>query len=266
MKAHVTVVAMVLLATGQGFANVYFNDGATHNVTSFITQVYVDSDAPGMHTTVNLLDGGSIWKWWAYEDSRIDISGGSADRGLSAYDRTQVTMSAGQIWYLWAYGHSQTMISGGTATGDLCAEDSSQLTLSGGSVEGYVVAGGNSIVIMTGGAVSGLLGAGGSSQVTILGGTISQTLDMYQDAIVYLHGDQFAIDGIPLSSGAIRSVLGTSCDSEPFRRLTGTLASGDIVNNLFRIGDSAQLVLVPEPATLSLLALGGLAVLCRKRK
>jgi len=41
--------------------------------------------------------------------------------------------------------------------------------------------------------------------------------------------------------------------------MTGTLASGDIINNQFRIGNTAKIVLIPEPATFLLLGLGGLA-------
>ncbi len=42
-----------------------------------------------MRTTVNLLDGGHIHKWFAYEDSRLNISGGSVALSTVAYDRVQ---------------------------------------------------------------------------------------------------------------------------------------------------------------------------------
>jgi len=48
--------------------------------------------------------------------------------------------------------------------------------------------------------------------------------------------------------------------------LTGTLLSGDPINNQFRIGNNAKIVLVPEPATIVLLGLGGLALLRRRRR
>jgi len=240
-------IAILFLGIGQGFGATYFNDGGTHNINYSESYVYVDQGAPGMNTTVNLLNGGSIWKWWAYEDSRINISGGSVGLWLVPYGRTQVTMSGGITWYLYAYDSSKVTMSGGTATGDLVARGSSQVTLSGGTVMGFLDVGESSRLTMSGGSVSGLLGAGGNSQVTLSGGTIAQTLDLYQNAILYLDGNNFAIDGAPFTSGEITSVLGGSYENESYRRLTGTLANGTIINNQFRIGNTAKIVLVPKP-------------------
>ena len=54
-------------------------------------------------------------------------------------------------------------------------------------------------------------------------------------------------------------------DDETWRRLTGTLDNGGVINNDFKIGGSvASIVLVPEPMSISLLGLGGLML--RKRK
>jgi hypothetical protein len=220
------VAAVLFMVASQGFGVTEFKDGGTHNIDYSEGYMYVDNGAPGMNTTVNLLDGGSIWKWWAYEDSRINISGGSVGLWLVPYGRTQVTMSGGRTLYLYAYDSSKVTMSGGTATGDLVA--------------------------------------GGSSQVTLSGGTIAQTLDLYQNAILYLDGTNFAIDGTPFSSGEITSILGGDYGNEPYRTLTGTLANGDIINNQFQIGDYASITLVPEPATLLLLGLG--AVMARSKR
>ncbi len=45
---------------------------------------------------------------------------------------------------------------------------------------------------------------------------------------------------------------------EPYRTLTGTLASGDLINNQFRIGENAtiKLVSIPVPSAVILGSLG----------
>jgi hypothetical protein len=95
-----------------------------------------------------------------------------------------------------------------------------------------------------------------SGHLTICGGSWVW-LEAENNSYVTIEGSNFAIDGIPVDSGEITSTGGE------FRRLTGTLANGDIINNQFRVNDSSKLFLVPEPATLLLLGLG--AVMLRKR-
>ena len=85
-----------------------------------------------------------------------------------------------------------------------------------------------------------------------------------RSASLTIHGSDFAIDGSPVGLGEITSILGGSYWYEPYRRLTGTVANGDIINNQFRIGNDASIVLVPEPATLLLLTLGVLTL--RKKR
>ena len=57
------VVAVLGMATGQEFGLIQYKDGGTHNINSTINEdVWVDYQAPGMQTTVNLLRGGVITK------------------------------------------------------------------------------------------------------------------------------------------------------------------------------------------------------------
>ena len=83
------ISAVLLLAAGQGFGIVYFNDGGMHNINHITNDnVDVDYQTPDMQTTVNLLAGGAIapiggvsstaaYTLSAYNESRINISGGS---------------------------------------------------------------------------------------------------------------------------------------------------------------------------------------------
>ena len=83
MKAKVigaVVVTVLSLATSQGFGWTQYKDGGTHNISSTINDdVWVDYQAPGMQTTVNVLEGASIHNPYilqGFHESRIDIYGG----------------------------------------------------------------------------------------------------------------------------------------------------------------------------------------------
>jgi hypothetical protein len=138
------------------------------------------------------------------------------------------------------------------------ANNNSQVTMSDGLVRDYFIAYLNSQVTISGGRVGNIFHAGDSSHVTMTGGTLGGIIDLEYQAVLKLDGCNFAIDGIPFSSGEVTSILGGYWRNEPYRLLTGTLANGDIINNQFRIGDAAKIIIVPEPATLLLLGIGGL--------
>jgi len=75
---------------------------------------------------------------------------------------------------------------------------------------------------------------------------------------VKIFGTDFAIDGQPVVFGELTSIYGGSTLDEPWRNLTGTLLSGEFLDTDFRIGNDAKIILIPEPATILLLGLGGL--------
>ena len=95
------MVAVLTMAAGQGFGLTQFKDGGTHNISYIINdEVWVDYQSPGMQTTVNFLSGGSVDgdnDLYAYEDSRINISGGAIKDYFYAYDHSQVNMSSGSV-------------------------------------------------------------------------------------------------------------------------------------------------------------------------
>ncbi|MBA7632239.1 hypothetical protein ES703_39782 [subsurface metagenome] len=65
-------------------------------------------------------------------------------------------------------------------------------------------------------------------------------------------GSDFAVDGQPFGYGELTSIGYNG--NEPNRRLTGVLASGDLLDNNFCIyGDNAKIVLTPIPAPAGML-------------
>ena len=215
---------------------IIYDDGGIHEINTFINGgVEVYDSSTGNPTTVKLLSEGLIqWGLLAYNNSQVTISGGSMGYGLGAYDNSQVTIFDGTIGEdLAAENNSQITIFGGSIGEYLLAHNESRITISGGSIGEYMAAFDNSQVIMSGGSVVTELIVGNNSQITI-------------------YGTDFNVNGEPVGYGPITAASGI---------LTGTLDSGEAINNDFYIYDDAGIALVPEPGTVLLLGLGGLFLL-----
>lgn len=242
-KTLTGLVAVVLfLCACPALGVLEFKDGLTHDIDYAIADsVWVDFQSPSMYTTVNLIGGGSTPNLRGYEQSRINVRGGST--GLHSLDSSHVYISGGEILSLISQDSSYVAISGGSI-GELYSWDSSQVNITGGSIYKYLC-------------------SFSSSQVDIFGGSIKGPLYLDVRSFINIYGSNFAVDGQPFGYGELTSILGGPWDNEPNRRLTGILASGDLLNNDFYIGRSSKIVLVPEPATLALFGLGFLFL--RKR-
>jgi hypothetical protein len=223
------LVAVVLfLLACPALGTIEFKDGLTHDIDYPIyDDVRVDLQTPSMYTTVNWLDGGSIdepYSLRGYEHSRINIRGGYI-RELYSYGSSQVDISGGSIFWFTSW-------------------NSSQVNISSGSIF--------------------WLNSSGSSHVDIIGGAIDGDLWLWDNGTIRIFGSDFAVDGQNVGYGELTSILGGSPWAEPYRHLTGTLLSGELINNNFRIGYDASIILIPEPATLALFSIGILYL--RRRK
>ena len=226
----VIVLAVLFLCACPANSDIYLNDGQTHNIDYEINEdVFVDYHTPEMYTTVNWLDGAdSDDRLYGYENSRINILGGFI-RYLISCSSSKVNISGGRMGgysgFVESYHSSQMDISGGDIMG-LISSDSSRMNISGGSIEGL--------------------------------------WHIRDQSIMQIFGSDFAINGQPVGYGELTSIFGGSAWDEPPRHLTGTLLNGDFIDNVFYIGNEAKIILIPEPATLLLLGLGG--ILLRKRQ
>ena len=262
-NARTTIWVMVValsVATSPVLALVEFKDGGIHNIDYEINdEVWVDWQAPpGMFTIVNWLPGGTItyYEMKAYEDSIINLSGGSIGGWLYAYDRSQVIVSAGSIGGTLSYGSSWLTMTGGSIDGSSYAYDTSRFSFSGGSIGGILFGYGSSQLTMTGGSIGIDLWAFNSSQVEIFGGTIGGELNLDDFGTFTIHGSDFEVDGVPFGYGELTSLSGGNWIDEPPRQLTGTLLSGEPIANDFYIGHDAKIALVPAPGAVALGSIG----------
>jgi len=260
-KRNLTIWVMVVvcMVSSQATALIEWNDGNTYNVNWQIPEdVRVDWEAPGMKTTVNLLNSGQINGYlWAYEDSHINVSGGSVDT-LFAYGRSQIVFSAGSLQGLSANGNSWVDFSAGSVGNDLNAGGNSHIEMSGGVVNKAIEVYDSGQVQMYGGVVDEYIRAMDSGQIFFSGGSVAGDLVADDFGVLTIYGSDFAIDSQPFGYGELVSILGGASWDESTRHLSGTLANGDQLDNNFYIGHDASIILVPEPATLLLLGLGAM--------
>jgi hypothetical protein len=203
----------------------------------------VDWEAPGMQTTLNLLEGGSISVFpeqgaalAALNDSRVNIAGGSVDFVFFACQNSQVTMTSGTVYYLYASGDTRIKIDGGWVGGYSSATDNSQVMITGGGVY-YLSTGGNSQVTMTGGSVQWGLDADGDSHINIGGGWIERSLSAWGNTQVTMSGgsvnwlNAYGNSQVTMTGGSVSGYLYACGDS----RIN---VDGGSVNGLAIVQDS----------------------------
>ena len=251
-----------------------------------------------------LVPGGSVTDTLkVYNTSTVDVSGGWV-KTLEAYDASAVSLSQGWVsgptgGYFVVRDASTVNVSGGYVR-RLSASQSSTVNVSGGEVgrQGgdYLSASGASTVNISGGAVYSVSASGvsasGASTVNMSGGSIGSYLSASQDSTVNISGgsverfDAYGASIVNISGAWVYDLrvydtcsmtliarefsLGDGLSLEGDRVMgTGSLIAESFdgthwLLNITRNDSGATILATPEPATLSLLALGGLAVLRRR--
>jgi hypothetical protein len=171
---------------------------------------------------------------FAYGTSTVNLLDGAMGEIWSAEENSTLNFYAGDVEYLHVNDSGKLNVFGGKAS--FTARDSGTVNVIGGDGHG-VDAYDASKVSISGGVIQG-----------IVAGWTSET----HTCVVTIEGS-----GFNYPYGAIADASGT---------LTGTLADGTAIDCPFETHGGASIVLVPEPAALSLLALGALAMLRRRRK
>lgn len=247
------VLAIMIICTAvcESNATIYYNDGGVHEISSIISEsVLVENSPADYPTTVNLVSGGVIEEdLFVWESSKVFVHDGLIERGMFAGGESQVVISGGSIFSdLWVSENSQVSMFGGTVESSVYVCADSQFSMSGGTIKYLQSENGNAIV--SGGTISDIW-ATGYAQVSISGGQIKDALIAYNNSAVTIYGTDFNFE-----YGLITSRNG---------RLTGVLESGEPIDVGFEVLENATIILVPEPATILLLSLGGLLLGRRKR-
>ena len=128
-------VAIFVMMTVQGFADMYLQDGGTYNITTeILVPVYVDLVMPENPTTVNILDGANLYcepvSIQCNNSAHLNISGGRTGY-LKAYDNSSINMSEGYVEMAYTFGDSNTIVSGGILEGLVSSGDSTAKIYSG---------------------------------------------------------------------------------------------------------------------------------------
>jgi len=212
-------------------------------------------EIPNPGTRVNLVDGGSImWDLVSFNHSSFLMSGGYTGGCLLTYDYGMGVLDGGRVGYhLESHDSSKMYINGGIVSHYVWAYDNSETNISGGTIGYFVESNQNSRVNITGG-----YGTGGT-----------QWLFAHNESSMTIRGD-FDSNYLGDLKNAPFSVWGYNDAGVGrwFGYFTGTYANGDDFALRYEIYDDAQIILapIPEPCTLSLLAIGGLLLRKRKRK
>lgn len=224
------------------------NDGTIYlgsNINDYITLDYHTVNSPGTH--LELVDGGSAYYVNAYGYSSVTISGGSIEQSLEMRGINSVIINNGSVGGVWI-------------------GDDSTLQIYDGTISYGIESMGNSTTIINGGAIGSNVEAWGESTIEIHGGTIDQRLMALTDGTIYLYGSDFSVGGQELGLGDNLRNYGTINGNEISGTITGRLQDGSVLNNTFSIyglDTAANIIIVPEPATLSMMCLG---ILLLKKK
>jgi hypothetical protein len=165
-----------------------------------------------------------------------------------------------------AYGIGTTvnLVTGAHITGPLSVGCDGHVNVHDANIAGSLSALGHSRVTLSGGTIGGDLFSFGAAEVLYMGGQVEGRLEIYYGASITIAGSDFFINEAPIAPGQYYSH-----DLGYLRRatLSGKLASGESFSNQIYFNDyyRPKLILIPEPTTLLLLGLGGLALL-RNRK
>lgn len=271
---------LILIISKAGSADtIKLNDGLLHVLNDNSYQqdtIYLDlenASSPG--TRVDLIEGGKAEVIIGRGNSNIFLNGGDVGRTLQSYENSSILVNKGTVGdHLSAFDDSSIIVNDILLDGGFLAADNATATINGGHMIGLQSASCSNVTI-NGGTFDLDVYVNQNGNVTVTGGSIGRYLDVSNDGIIYLDGTGFELDGQTLSYGDKLSdfaELVVPIYGSPYYTgiITGTLSDKSNLNNQFYIYNTgsfegiADIVIIPEPATITFLGLSYLML--RKRK
>lgn len=243
MKTKIAILILgILLCCGEfasAYDYVYFDDGQNHIIADATYQydyVYLDgyiANNPGTH--LQIVDGATVNYIALSNYSTLEVDGGLIGTGIHARNNSQIAINGGTVGTIWS-------------------DDQSSFDINGGIINGWISTSGN----ITGNIAGGIFAA--SSYFMTSG-----------NSKIFLYGDNFSVDGIELNYGdnlRAYGVVGGPNFAFLTGTITGTLSDGSLLNCEFLIrpdGEEGGIIIIPEPATCSLLLTAGVFLFRRSR-
>ena len=161
-------LAVWLMVFGGVCQALTISDGLTTDIDKTIYEdIIIYNNFWNEPTTVNLKAGGYITQSHVYDDSQLNILDGRIDGYVYSYNNSRVNVSGGTLYRMYLYENSFAAISGGvissfieiggSVTGGYGARGGGILHLSGGEVTGNILALDDCEVLVNGGVIGGAL-------------------------------------------------------------------------------------------------------------
>jgi hypothetical protein len=256
----ILVVVMVVMATSAQAASFTLSGSQHKNISSGYENARLLD-----FSTANVYQTGGITYANVYDEATLNVFGGTVSNLILTNNNSTVNISGGNHGIggslpslFYAKDSSTFNISGGSVDGVLYADIRSTINISGGSMDYILFPRDSSTVNITGGEISTLF-AEDSSKVYMSGGSVTSQFCAFERSTAIFDGSDFEF-----APDAFGNMLSWDVDGQTILG-TGILTGKWFDDTGFAIkitrnDTTATIMAIPEPCTLLLLGLGGLAL------